>query len=148
MSPKDCEDGCNPCSRLSDAQVAGVVGRPAVQGQWDGDACIWDFGDGQDGSFEVIFHINTDYATYQDECHPSGAPVNGITITPVSGVGDDACTITTPVGSLGTFETRFLKGCSAYGVSITGPAGKPPPFDDATAKAYEKALALDAVPNL
>jgi len=56
--------------------------------------------------------------------------------------------ITIPFGALGSFDLDFFKGCFGYFVSVAGPAGKSPPFPDATAQAYEKALALDAVPNL
>jgi hypothetical protein len=148
VSSNACPDGCNPCTRLSDAQVAAVVGKPAVKGTWDSDACLWDFGDPlSTGSFEVGFHINTDYATFEDLCHPGGS-VTGITVTPVTGVGDDACYLATPAGSLGAFELNFLKGCWAYSMTIAGPAGQSSPFSDTTLQADEKALALDAVPNL
>jgi hypothetical protein len=147
-SPNACADGCNPCTRLSDAQVAMVVGQ-SVKGQWNGDVCEWDFADAQgDLSFAVALHVNTDYRTFEDECHPGGAPVAGITVTPVTGVGDDACTITTTIGSLGSFDLSFLKGCDAYAVSIVGPVGKSPPFSDAMVQAFEKTLALDAEANL
>jgi hypothetical protein len=149
VSSNACEDGCNPCTRLSDAQVAAVVGQ-SVTGQWNGDVCAWDFYDAQDNpSLEVELHVNTDYGTFELLCHPPGnAADSGIVITPVPGVGDDACYISTPSVALGAFEIEFLKGCDAYAVSITGPAGQAPPFSQATAQAYEKALALDAVPNL
>lgn len=149
ISGNPCLDGCNPCSRLSDAQVAAVTGMPGVMGQWDSDACLWDYNDAEgDISFEVGFHINTDYGTFQDECHSGSAPDQGITVTAVSGVGDDACYITTPVGALGSFDLEFLKGCFGYSISISGPVGHMPPFSDATTQDYEKKLALDVVPNL
>jgi hypothetical protein len=147
-SPKACPDGCNPCTRLSDAQVAAVVGQ-SVAGQWNSDVCEWDFSDAQGNpSFAVALHINTDKGTFELECHPGGASDAGITITPVAGVGDDACYISTPAGALGSFDLTFLKGCDAYSISIVGPAGKAPPFTDAMVRDYEKALALDAVANL
>jgi hypothetical protein len=147
-SPKACPDGCNPCTRLSDAQVAAVVGQ-TVPGQWNGDVCAWDYTDAQgDPSFEVALHVNTDYLTFQDLCHSGSDPDAGITITPVAGVGDDACYLTTPFGALGSFDLDFLKGCDAYSISIAGPAGKSPPFTDAMVQGFEKALALDAVANL
>jgi hypothetical protein len=63
-------------------------------------------------------------------------------------VGDDACYLTTPAGSLNSFELNFLQGCFGYSISVSGPVGKSPPFSDATAQDYEKKLALDVVPNL
>jgi hypothetical protein len=149
FSKNSCVDGCNPCTRLSDDQVAAVVGTSGVKGTWNGDVCAWDYFDAQgDPSFEIELGVNIDYATFQDLCHSGGGADSGITITPVPGVGDDACIITTPFGALGSFELDFLKGCFGYSVSVAGPAGKSPPFSDAMAQAYEKALALDAVPNL
>jgi hypothetical protein len=149
-STNSCVDGCNPCTRLSDAQVAAVVGINGIKGMWNGDVCEWDYVDAQGNpSFYVQLGVNIDYATFEDLCHSGGGgPDSGITITPVPGVGDDACYITTPVGALGSFALNFLKGCFGYSLNVAGPAGKSPPFSDAMAQAYEKALALDAVPNL
>jgi hypothetical protein len=148
-SANSCVDGCNPCTRLSDDQVAAVVGMSGVKGTWNGDVCEWDYFDAAgDVSFGIELGVNIDYATFQDLCHSGGGADGGITLTPVAGVGDDACIITTSVGALGSFELDFLKGCFGYSVTVAGPAGKSPPFPDAMAQAYEKALALDAVPNL
>ncbi len=147
FSPNACTDGCNPCSRLSDAQVAAVIGTSTV-GQWDSDACLWEYDDAQGYPlFEVSFLINSNYATFEDFCHPADPVGDPYTVTPVSGVGDDACYLTTSIGALGS-EIDFLKGCWAYSVSINGPAGQSPPFSDATVQIDEKTLALDAVPNL
>jgi hypothetical protein len=147
-SPQACPDGCNPCTRLSDAQVAAVVGQ-SVPGVWNSDVCEWDFMDAQGNlSFAVALHVNTDKGTFEDECHPGGAPVSGITVTPVAGVGDDACYIATPAGALGSFDLTFLKGCDAYSLSINGPVGKSPPFTDAMVRDFEKTLAIEAAANL
>lgn len=147
LSSKACVDGCNPCTRLSDAQVAAVMGGSSV-GQWDGDACLWEYDDAQGNlSYEVSLIVNNDYATYQDLCHPAVTAGDPYTVTPVSGVGDDACYLTTSIGALGS-ELDFLKGCWAYQVSVNGPAGHSPPFSDAVVQADEKSLALAAAPNL
>ena len=149
FSTNACIDGCNPCTRLSDTQVAAALGQGLVQGQWNGDVCSWDYYDAQNNLlFEVSLHVNTDFGTFEDLCHSPNPAGIGITITPISGVGDDACYITTGVASLGSFDLEFLKGCFGYSISIGGQIGHPLPFSDATAQAYEKALALDAVPNL
>jgi hypothetical protein len=147
VSANACIDGCNPCTRLSDSQVAAAVGQSAVQGQWDGDACLWDFYDAQNNLlFEVGLHVNTDFRTFEDLCYPGSTA--DITLTPVSGVGDDACYMGTGVAALGSFDLEFLKGCWGYSVTIAGLPGHVPPFSDAAAQAAEKALALDAVANL
>ncbi len=149
VSTNACIDGCNPCTRLSDAQVAAAVGQSAVPGQWDGDACLWDFYDAQNNLlFEVGLHVNTDFATFEDMCHSGSTAGSGITITPVSGVGDDACYMGTGVAALGSFDLEFLKGCWGYSVTIAGLPGHASPFSDAAAQAAEKTLALDAVQNL
>jgi hypothetical protein len=147
VSTNACIYGCNPCTRLSDAQVAAAVGQSAVPGQWNGDACVWDFYDAQNNLlFEVSLDVNTDFRTFEDLCYPGSTA--GITITPVSGVGDDACYMGTGVAALGSFDLEFLKGCWGYSVTIAGLPGHASPFSDAAAQAAEKALALDAVPNL
>jgi hypothetical protein len=147
VSANACIDGCNPCTRISDAQVAAVVGASAA-GQWDGDACLWDFYDAQgELSFEVELGVNYNYATYEDLCHPADVAGDPYTVTPVSGVGDDGCYLTTSIGALGS-ELDFLKGCWAYAININGPVGQSPPFSDAVVQADERALALDAVSNL
>jgi hypothetical protein len=148
VSPNACVDGCNPCTRLSDAQVTAVVGQPA-QGKWNGDVCEWDFDDAQGNlSLGVSLGVNLNFSTFEDLCHPAVVDGGVATVTPVGGVGDDGCYLTTSAGALGSFELDFLKGCWAYSVSIVGPIGQGPPFSDATVQADEKALALDAVPNL
>jgi hypothetical protein len=147
VSPNACTDGCNPCSRLSDSQVAAVFGQ-SVAGQWDGNACEWAYYDAQDNlSFAVDFHVNDDYSMFQGYCHSSYGDADIYTVTPVTGVGDDACYLTTGIGMIGS-ELTFLKGCWAYEININGPAGQAPPFSDATVQADEKVLALAALPNL
>jgi hypothetical protein len=146
VSANACIDGCNPCTRLTDTQVAAVVGQSAT-GTWNGDTCEWVYNDAQGNlSFEVSFGVNDDYATFEDFCHPPAGD-DPYTVTPVSGVGDDACYLTTSAGALGS-ELTFLKGCWAYDLTINGPVGTPPPFSDAMVQTDEKALALDAVPTL
>ncbi len=144
-SPKACPDGCNPCSKLTDAQVAMVVGHPQVTGMWNSDACVWYFTDASNNpSFTVGFTINTDYQTFQLECHPKN-PEGGIMVTPVSGVADDACYVATGGRS---YTLDFLKGCDAYSIYIAGPGTQPPPFPDATTQMYSKSLAAFAAQNL
>jgi hypothetical protein len=137
-SPNACVNACNPCTRLSDAQIAAVVGQSAV-GQQVSDFCEWDFTDSKgDTTFTVALGVNLGHTWFENECHPGNQPE--FTYAPVKGVGDDAC--------INPVELLFLKGCDAYDVSIRGTLGGPPPFSDAMVQSFEKALALDAVPNL
>lgn len=143
-SPKACPDGCNPCTKLSDALVAQTIGLPQVAGMWNGDVCEWDFMDASNTMFYVQLQTNTDYSTFQLQCHPKMSDA-GIVVTPVTGVGDDACNVATG-GS--TYVLKFLKGCDAYGIAIRGVAAKPAPFPDATVQMYSKTLAAAAAQNL
>lgn len=65
-------------------------------------------------------------------------PMEGITKTPVSGVGDDAVSVTTPGFGTGLI---FKKGASVIDVRAYG-------FPDAELKAKEKTLALDVIAKL
>jgi hypothetical protein len=147
VSTNACEDGCNPCTRVTDAQVAMAVGLPAVQGMQNSDVCEWDFTDATGNPFEVSFGVNIDYRTFEDECHVTNDPDSGITVTAVSGVGDDACYVETG-GALQAYDLTFLKGCEAYQVEVVGLPGHTPPFTNDMLQAIEKAIAIDAVPNL
>jgi hypothetical protein len=139
-----CIDGCNPCTRLADQQVAAVIGQSAT-GQANDGACKWDYDDAQGNlSFEVSFWVGYDDEMFQNFCHLPPAE-NIFAVTPVSGVGDDACYLSTPAVGSGL---NFLKGCWAYQINIEGPTGQAAPFPDAMVQADEKALALDALPNL
>jgi hypothetical protein len=103
VSANACVDGCNPCTKVTDAQVATAVGLPAVQGTWNGDICEWDFTDAEGNPFTVSLGVNIDYRTFGDECHVENVPDSGITVTAVSGVGDDACYLVTG-GSLQAYN--------------------------------------------
>ena len=147
VSTNACLDGCNPCTRVTDAQVAAAVGQTTVQGQWNGDTCEWDFTDAQGDPYAVSFHVNTDYRTFEDECHSVNPPDSGISVTAVSGVGDDACYVGSG-GSLQAFDLSFLEGCYGYAVDIAGLPGHTPPFSNAMLQTVEKTIAIDAAPNL
>jgi len=73
-----------------------------------------------------------------DQFNTSKTPVEGITKTPVSGIGDDALYITTP--GVGTALT-IKKGSSVIQIRIYG-------FPVDEIKEKEKALAQDALPKL
>jgi hypothetical protein len=76
--------------------------------------------------------------TPTDRFNTAKMPVQGITKTPVSGVGDDAVSVTTPGVGTGLI---FRKGASAFDVRVYGF-----PLDEIKAK--EKTLALDLIAKL
>jgi hypothetical protein len=149
VSPHAClqSKSCNPCTRISDAQATAAVGGLSLtSGQPSGGACEWDH-DGASNIPTVIvqFDAAQDYATFESECHPSVAPPSGITVMPVSGVGDDACFVQIPAPPGWSLE--FLEGCASYTVTILN-VGQPAMLTDAQIQAYDRALALDAIPSL
>jgi hypothetical protein len=94
---------------------------------------------------QVLVYTNINDVGFQGTCHPSGMTA-GITVTPESGVGDAACSVQAQGVAP---DLTFEKGCWAYEISIQGLAGQAPAGQSAaTVLAQEKALALDALPNL
>jgi hypothetical protein len=73
-----------------------------------------------------------------DRFNTGKTPVNGITKTPVTGIGDEAYYTSTP--GLGTVLS-VRKGTSAFTIRISG-------FPDDATKALEKTLALDVLTKL
>lgn len=135
----------DPCTLLTQAQVAGVVGVAVGAGDssQDSHACAFTYHDPTDelGLVSATVTDNVRASEVTKDCQaPSG---NGMTITSVSGVGDVACFV--DAGILGTNIT-FATGGQGYEVSVlalgTNMKGQ---FPNATAQAMEKALALDVV---
>jgi hypothetical protein len=145
-SVHSCTDTCDACTLVTQQEVSAdfgsQVGAPVPQ---NGN-CEWDYGDPlkATGGFDVVFDVRMDFATFQDECHPKSNGV--IVVTPVLGVGDDACTI--GAGTKARPILTFRKGCFAYSIGVNT-AG---PFDtqltDDQILAAEKSLALKALPRL
>jgi hypothetical protein len=144
-SPNACFGTCNPCTRLTDAQVNAAVGvtvSPGSQypdgGGGDSHSCTWIQ---YTPLVQVLLDSNVNADTFSKIC---GAPSGGgLTVTPVAGVGDSACY--TQIQGLGGPILNFERGCWGYSLSISGPSAQ---FPDATMEADEKTLALDALPNL
>ena len=140
-SPAACHDTCDPCTKLTAAQVSTAVGLTVLQGNsYDAHACAWE----QDNSnglptFPVQFTANI-HAT-DTGCNQVGGAEAGVVVTPVSGVGDVACY--QQIVGLGTPLLSFSKGCWAYTIAVSGNG-----VTDGTAEADEKALALTVLPNL
>jgi len=96
---------------------------------------------------QVIVGANVNAMGFHDICHPKALPDAGLTVTAVSGVGDEACLV--QLQGLGGPVLNFIEGCWAYSIAIeglatTGTTG----LSDTTIEADEKALALAALPNL
>jgi hypothetical protein len=140
-SPGACHDTCDPCTKLTAAQVSTAVGVTVMQGNsYDSHACAWEM-DNSSGlpTFQVQFTANI-HAT-ETGCDTAGSADAGIIVTPVSGVGDMACY--QQLVGLGTPLLAFSKGCWAYEMAVSGDG-----VSDATAEADEKALALAVLPSL
>jgi hypothetical protein len=140
-SPNACHDTCDPCSKLTAAQVSMAVGVTVIQGNsYDAHACAWEM-DNSSGlpSFQVQFTANI-HGT-DTGCDETGGADAAVVVTPVSGVGDVACD--QQIVGLGTPLLSFSKGCWAYEMAVSGDG-----VSDATAEADEQALALAVLPNL
>jgi len=145
-SPNACHDACNPCTKLTQAEVTAAVGLMVGPGDNSNDshACHFEHDDtGGSPTLQVDFTANMDAQTFADICHNEVAAATdaGFIITPISGVGDDACTTALP--GLSQPILMFLKGCWSYSVAVTSYG-----VSDTTIVSQEKAIALDAIPNL
>jgi hypothetical protein len=130
------------CSLLTQAQVSGALGISVAAGQHvfpnNPSTCGW--GQEGPGGKRVVVSIYTQLGrlTPVDRFNSAKTPVQGITKTPVSGVGDDAVSVTTPGFGTGLI---FKKGASAFDVRVYG-------FPLEQLKAKEKTLALDVIAKL
>jgi hypothetical protein len=140
-SPNACHDTCDPCSKLTAAQVSTAVGLTVVQGKsYDGHACEWEQDDSSGlPTFQVEFTANI-HAT-DTGCDEVSNPDAGLIVTPVSSVGDLACY--DQIVGLGPPLISFSKGCWAYTIAVSGGD-----ITDSAAEADEKALALAVLPSL
>jgi hypothetical protein len=140
-SPNACHDTCDPCTKLTAAQVSTAVSVTVMQGtSYDAHACAWET-DNASGlpTFQVQFTANI-HAT-DTGCDETGGADAGVVVTPASGIGDVACY--QQIVGLGTPLLSFSKGCWAYQMAVSGDS-----VSDTTAEADEKALALAVLPNL
>jgi hypothetical protein len=129
------------CSLLSEAQVSGVIGIPVGAGEHVGGSpllCGWSApGDTNHNGKRAMANIYGPLGklTPADRFNNVKTPMQGITKTPVSGIGDDALYVTTP--GLGT-GLNVKKGDFVFEIRVYGF-----PLDDIKAK--EKTLAEDAL---
>jgi hypothetical protein len=147
-SPNAClgpgRDSCNPCTKVTDAQASAAVGGvPLTPGAQDADLCQWFQGSANNPTLVVSFTVGIDPGTFNDDCNPPAG--SGFQSISVSGVGDAACYFK-EAANYG-WSLMFLKGCAEYETDVNLPLGTQT-IPDAQQQAEEKALALDAVPNL
>lgn len=144
IANKGCFGTCDSCTLLTNDQAnAGVdVALNAGDNGGDPHSCDWEHLDATGvPDVQLIVETNINATTFQGICHPAGAPdAEGLTITPVSDVGDDACFVQGQ--GLGGPDLTFRKGCWAYSLSI---GGSPSQFPDATIEADEKRLATNII---
>jgi hypothetical protein len=133
------------CSLLTQAQVGAVLGVLVATGQRVTPAsammCGWSVSGGPTiGGKKVVLDIFGPIGklTPADRFTNGKTPVQGITKTPISGIGDDAYYITTP--GLGT-GLNVKKGSIAFQVRVYG-------FSLDQIKAMEKTLAEDTLAKL
>ena len=138
----------DPCTLLTQAEVAGVIGFAVGPGDSSQDphACSFEYHDPADAlglvSGTVTDNIRATEATKGCQAG-SGA---GLTVTAVSGVGDIACYV--DGGVLGTY-IGFVSHGQGYEVSVLAlGTNLHPKFPAATAEPMEKALALVVIAKL
>ena len=137
----------DPCTLLTQAEVAGVIGFAVGPGDSSQDPHACAFTYQATTTIDQVSGTVTDNVRATEitkDCQaPSGA---GLTITAVSGVGDLACSI--DAGILGS-HIDFVSNGQGYEVSVLALGSNlQPKFPAATAEAMEKALALDVVAKL
>jgi hypothetical protein len=141
----DAAPPTDACSLLTQAQVSAVLGVPVSPGEkivpTTTSLCGWEVpGEKTMDRKRLVLSIYTQMgsSTPVDRFNRAKTPMQGITKTPVSGVGDDAVSVTTP--GLGT-GLIFRKGDAAFDLRVYG-------FPLNELKAKEKALALEVVAKL
>jgi hypothetical protein len=147
VAHKGCFGTCDSCTLVTEDQASADVDVELNAGDNGGDphSCDWAHLDTSGvPDVQVIVQSNINATTFEDICHPRAHGSNdaGITVTALTGVGDDACYL--QIQGLGP-DLTFLKGCWAYTISIAGPTAQ---FDDATIEADEKRLATIMLPAL
>jgi len=141
VANKGCFGTCDSCTLLTQAQASAGVDVALNAGDNGGDphSCDWEHLDTLGiPDVQIIVESNINAKTFEDICHPRAIVADaGITVTAVSGVGDDACY--SQLQGLGGPDLTFLKGCWAYTIFIAGPSGQ---FSDAAIEADEKRLGI------
>jgi hypothetical protein len=136
---KGCFGACDACTLLTQDQASAGLDVALNGGDNGGDphSCDWEHLDATGvPDVQLIVESNVNATTFEGICHPAGSADAGITVTPVGGVGDDACYVQSQ--GLGGPDLTFRKGCWAYTLSIGGSSSQ---FPDATMEMEEARLA-------
>ncbi|MFI5225295.1 MAG: DUF3558 family protein [Candidatus Limnocylindrales bacterium] len=131
----------DPCSLLTPAQISAVVGIPVGPGDSGGDThlCDWSHPDANGvPDAQVSLSTNEDPGL----CDEGSSTTLGITVTPVTGLGDQACMAQAAGLQIGDNLT-FYKGGLGFSISANGKAAN---VADELAK--DTALAHDVLSNL
>jgi hypothetical protein len=141
VANKGCFGACDSCTLLTQDQASAGVDTALNAGDNAGDphSCDWEHLDTSGvPDVQVIVESNINAQTFESICHPANHGPNdaGITVTPLGGVGDDACYVR--LQGLGGPALTFLKGCWAYTISIAGSSSQ---FPDAMVEMDEARLA-------
>jgi hypothetical protein len=138
----------DPCTLLTQAEVAGVVGFAVAPGDSSQDphACAFTYHDPADALGLVSGTVSDNIRATEITKNCQSGSGAGLTVTQVSGVGDVACWV--DGGVLGT-NINFVSHGQGYEVSVLAlGTNLHPKFPSATAEAMEKALALDVIAKL
>ncbi len=131
----------DPCSLLTSAQVSAVIGLTVGAGDSGGDthSCDWSHPDSNGVPDEqVLLNTNEDPGL----CDEGPSASLGITVTPVSGVGDQAC-MEQASGLQAGDNLTFYKNGLGFSIGVSGKTATV-----ANETAMDKALALDVLANL
>jgi hypothetical protein len=131
----------DPCSLLTPAQVNAVIGMTVGAGDSGGDthSCDWSHDDSSGvPDTQVLLYTNEDSGL----CDTGSSAALGITVTPVSGVGDKAC-LTQAAGLQAGDTLTFYKGGNGFAVGVSGKT-----VNTSNELALDTSLALDVLSNL
>ena len=131
----------DPCSLLTPAQVSAVIGLPVGPGDSGGDThlCDWSHPDSNGvPDAQVLLSTNEDPGL----CDEGSSTTLGITVTPVTGLGDKAC-MAQAAGLQAGDNLTFYKGALGFSITASGKAA-----NVANELARDTALAHDVLSNL
>ena len=134
----------DPCKLLTQAEVSAVVGKQVGPGSSTDNPNSCDFQYPADGPADIQAGIDFIEGSLDDYCKDAaGASAVGMSIEPVSGIGDGACFI--HIGALQAGSTlTFSKGGRLFQTYALLGSGTP----TSTMKAADTTLAQDALARL
>lgn len=131
----------DPCSLLTPAQVSAALEVPAAGKSFGSKVCMWVQTGVKPGS--ALRKVDLLILVMQGYNLAETTPNSRTSVTPVSGLGDDAYYFAMTSGQY--MELRVKKGTVAFGIRVHRSAT---PFTTDQIKAKEKALAQDILAKL